>query len=77
MPLSSGITAGSTRAASLTFGVESAQGRIEAADALSLTLEHCSTGEMKLEAVAAVAFKCDLLWSILDAIAAGQTPCSD
>ncbi len=43
--------------------------RIEAADALALTLAHCSTPAMQRQAVEAVAFKCDMLWSMLDAIA--------
>jgi pyrroloquinoline-quinone synthase len=41
--------------------------RNDSAEALALTFEHCSTAELQREAVQALAFKCDLLWAMLDA----------
>src|SRR5271156_6348831 len=41
--------------------------------ALKLTLEYCNTPEMQRAAIAALGFKCDLLWAILDGIA-GKFP---
>jgi pyrroloquinoline-quinone synthase len=41
--------------------------------ALDLTVERCRTREMQEEAVAALSFKCDMLWVQLDAIDAGDT----
>jgi pyrroloquinoline-quinone synthase len=41
--------------------------RNDSAEALALTLEHCSSPELQREAVAALSFKCDLLWAMLDA----------
>jgi pyrroloquinoline-quinone synthase len=38
-------------------------------EALDLTVTHCGTREMQDEAVAALSFKCDVLWALLDAIA--------
>jgi pyrroloquinoline-quinone synthase len=37
-------------------------------EALAITLEYCNTPELQREAVRALEFKCDVLWSILDAI---------
>jgi pyrroloquinoline-quinone synthase len=37
-------------------------------EALALTLEYCNTPELQREAVRALEFKCDVLWSMLDAI---------
>jgi pyrroloquinoline-quinone synthase len=37
-------------------------------EALALTLDHCVTLELQQAAVAALQFKCDLLWAMLDAI---------
>jgi pyrroloquinoline-quinone synthase len=37
-------------------------------EALAITLEYCSTSELQREAVGALEFKCDVLWSMLDAI---------
>jgi pyrroloquinoline-quinone synthase len=37
-------------------------------EALAITLEYCSTSELQREAVRALEFKCDVLWSMLDAI---------
>lgn len=39
-------------------------------EALTLTLTHCATREMQEAAVRGLKFKCDLLWAMLDAIAA-------
>lgn len=41
--------------------------------ALELVLERCRTRELQERAVAALTFKCDLLWAQLDAIDAGET----
>jgi len=41
--------------------------RNDSAEALELTLAHCSTPELQREAVSALSFKCDLLWAMLDA----------
>ncbi|GAA4079306.1 pyrroloquinoline-quinone synthase PqqC [Actinomadura miaoliensis] len=49
------------------------QAPADADHALSLVLERCRTAELQDRAVAALAFKCDLLWAQLDAIAAGDT----
>jgi len=37
-------------------------------EALAITLEYCNTPELQREAVQALEFKCDVLWSILDAV---------
>jgi pyrroloquinoline-quinone synthase len=44
------------------------QARRDSDEALVITIEHCHTPELQREAVSALAFKCDLLWSVLDAI---------
>jgi pyrroloquinoline-quinone synthase len=48
--------------------------RNDSAEALELTLTHCSTPELQGEAVRALAFKCDLLWSMLDATQQAAVP---
>jgi pyrroloquinoline-quinone synthase len=45
----------------------------DARHALSLVLDGCRTRESQERAVAALAFKCDLLWAQLDAIDQGNT----
>jgi pyrroloquinoline-quinone synthase len=40
----------------------------DAEHALEVTLTHCATAELQQEAVAALAFKCDVLWAMLDAL---------
>jgi pyrroloquinoline-quinone synthase len=40
----------------------------DSGEALTLTLDHCTTLEMQQQALHALQFKCDLLWSMLDAI---------
>jgi pyrroloquinoline-quinone synthase len=44
------------------------QARRDSDEALAITLEYCNTPEFQREAVCALAFKCDVLWSMLDAI---------
>jgi pyrroloquinoline-quinone synthase len=44
------------------------QARRDSAEGLDLTLEHCKSREMQEGAVRAMRFKCDVLWSVLDAI---------
>src|SRR5215813_2767395 len=44
------------------------QARRDSDEALAITLQHCNTPELQLEAVRALEFKCDALWSMLDAI---------
>ncbi|MBP2476348.1 pyrroloquinoline-quinone synthase [Crossiella equi] len=40
----------------------------EGKETVELVLEHCTTPELQQEAIAALSFKCDVLWSMLDAI---------
>jgi pyrroloquinoline-quinone synthase len=40
----------------------------DSAHALQVVTEHCRTAEEQARAVAALSFKCDVLWSLLDAI---------
>ncbi len=42
--------------------------RNDADEALSLTLHYCETREMQEAAIHALSFKCDVLWSMLDAM---------
>jgi len=44
------------------------QARHDSHEALTITLEYCNTPELQREAVRALEFKCDVLWSMLDAI---------
>jgi len=44
------------------------QARKDSSEALQLTLTYCDTPELQEAAVRALAFKCDVLWSLLDAI---------
>lgn len=44
------------------------QARRDSDEALAITLEYCNTHELQREAVRALEFKCDVLWSMLDAI---------
>lgn len=44
------------------------QARRDSDEGLALTLAHCSTREMQESATRALAFKCDVLWAVLDAI---------
>jgi pyrroloquinoline-quinone synthase len=49
------------------------QARRDSSEGLELTLTHCATRDSQEAAVRALAFKCDVLWSVLDAI---HTRCS-
>ena len=40
----------------------------DSAHALEVVTEHCRTPEQQAAALAALSFKCDVLWSMLDAI---------
>src|SRR5262245_59494413 len=42
--------------------------RRDSNEAIAVTLEYCNTPELQREAVRALEFKCDVLWSMLDAI---------
>jgi pyrroloquinoline-quinone synthase len=44
--------------------------RRDSGEAMELTLTYCDTPSLRREAVEALAFKCDVLWAILDATAA-------
>ena len=44
------------------------QARRDSDEALAITLEYCDTPELQRKAVRALEFKCDVLWSMLDAI---------
>jgi len=53
------------------------QARVDSEEGLQLTLTYCQTQALQVEAVAALAFKCDVLWSMLDAIQAGYGPAAN
>jgi len=42
--------------------------RRDSDEALTITLEYCNTPDLQQEAVGALEFKCDVIWSMLDAI---------
>lgn len=44
------------------------QARRDSGEALAITLEHCSTHDLQNAASNGLEFKCDVLWSMLDAI---------
>lgn len=44
------------------------QARVDSEEGLALTLKYCDTAELQQAALAALAFKCDVLWSMLDAM---------
>jgi pyrroloquinoline-quinone synthase len=44
------------------------QARRDADHALEVTLAHCTTPDLQAAAVRALAFKCDVLWAMLDAL---------
>jgi pyrroloquinoline-quinone synthase len=50
------------------FRRRTTQAQRDSDEALAITLEYCNTPELQREAVRALEFKCDVLWSILDAI---------
>jgi pyrroloquinoline-quinone synthase len=47
------------------------QARVDSEEGLQLTLTYCDTPALQEEAVRALTFKCDVLWSMLEAIQAG------
>jgi pyrroloquinoline-quinone synthase len=50
------------------------QARVDSDQGLALTLQYCDTRGMQEQAVAALSFKCDVLWSMLDAMTAAYAP---
>ena len=44
------------------------QARVDSNEGLALTLTYCDTPELQNAALAALRFKCDVLWSMLDAL---------
>ncbi len=44
------------------------QSRVVSGEALAITLERCDTGALQRQAVAALRLKCEVLWSLLDAL---------
>ena len=44
------------------------QARMDSASGVELTMAYCTTRELQEEAVRALSLKCDILWSMLDAI---------
>ncbi|KOG90507.1 pyrroloquinoline quinone biosynthesis protein PqqC, partial [Streptomyces varsoviensis] len=50
------------------FRTRVGQGSRDSKEALALVLEWARTEEQRDRAVAALAFKCDVLWSLLDAV---------
>jgi pyrroloquinoline-quinone synthase len=44
------------------------QARVDSDEGLQLTLQYCDTPALQEEAVRALSFKCDVLWTILDGI---------
>jgi len=45
-----------------------AQAKVDSGEGLELTMTYCTTRAMQEEAVHALSFKCEMLWSMLDAI---------
>lgn len=54
------------------FRTRVGQGRRDSGEALALVLEWARTREDQQRAVAALTFKCDVLWALLDAVQQGQ-----
>jgi pyrroloquinoline-quinone synthase len=50
------------------FRRRTTQARRDSGEALAITLEYCNTPELQRDAVRALEFKCNVLWSMLDAI---------
>ena len=50
------------------FRRRATQARRDSDEALAITIEYCNTPQLQREAVRALEFKCDVLWSMLDAI---------
>jgi pyrroloquinoline-quinone synthase len=53
------------------------QGRRDASHALELVLEHAITEQEQDAVVAALRFKCDVLWALLDAVEHAHSPVGD
>jgi pyrroloquinoline-quinone synthase len=56
------------------FRARLGQARRDAEHALEVTLTYCRTPELQGEAVAALAFKCDVLWAMLDSMQMAYGP---
>jgi len=50
------------------FRARFTQARTDSGEALAITLNYCDTPELQDRAVEALEFKCDVLWSLLDAV---------
>jgi pyrroloquinoline-quinone synthase len=50
------------------FRTRVTQAKKDSAEGLELVMEHCRTREFQERAVRALAFKCDLLWAMLDGV---------
>jgi pyrroloquinoline-quinone synthase len=50
------------------FRRRTTQARRDSDEALAITIEYCDTPQLQCEAVRALEFKCDVLWSMLDVI---------
>src|SRR5262249_29844823 len=50
------------------FRRRTTQARQDSEEALAITVEYCNTPKRQRDAVSALEFKCDVLWSMLDAI---------
>jgi pyrroloquinoline-quinone synthase len=48
------------------------QARTDSEEGLQLTIQYCNTRALQEEAIRALSFKCDVLWAMLDSIAAGR-----
>ncbi len=48
------------------------QARVDSDEALEFTMRYCDSVELRAAAVAALEFKCDVLWAVLDAIEGGS-----
>jgi len=47
--------------------------KVDSGEALAITIQYCDTPELQDQAVAALEFKCDVLWSLLDAVQGAAT----
>jgi pyrroloquinoline-quinone synthase len=50
------------------FRARFTQAGVDSGEALAITLQYCDTPELQDQAVAALEFKCDVLWCLLDAV---------
>jgi pyrroloquinoline-quinone synthase len=58
------------------FGIRVDRARKDSEHGLGFVLEHATTGELEERALGALVTKCDILWSMLDAIAEGSREAS-